>query len=299
MHRRHHDGTPRMRTTRWIALVRCAVAVATLVVTASCSNPPTPPTTPEVVPGLSVAPCTIKPAATNTGAASSLEDSPTTVLQDGQTLENVRVASLDIPGRNVVVRNVEVAGKILVTGDDVTIDRVSMASIAISSASRTTVQYSNIGNSLEDAIHITSDSGRMIKNVVLSHNYIHTPRAPKEAHYDGTQVRGIRGLRIFCSTYDPGPYQQTFNAAVFIEEANGGNKNVSVENNWLYGFGFSIMLDSNGVRIVGNRVGGDIHWDTCAVGPKADLASLDNRDNFNENTNAPEALCKAPGAKSR
>jgi hypothetical protein len=288
-----------MRTTRWTTLVSCAAAIATLVVTATCSSPPTPPNTPQANPDLSVAPCTLKPAATNTGASGSLEESTTTVLQDGQTLENVRVASLDIPGRNVVVRNVEVAGKILVTGDNVTIDRVSMASMAISSASGTTVQYSNIGNSLEDAIHITSDSGRMIKNVVLSHNYIHTPRAPEEAHYDGTQVRGVRGIRISCSTYDPGPYQQTFNAAVFIEEANGGNKNVSVEHNWLYGFGFSIMLDSNGVRIVGNRVGGDIHWDACAVGPKANLASLENRDNFNENTNAPEAMCNAPGAQSR
>jgi hypothetical protein len=287
-----------MRTSRWTILVSCAVVTATLVATAGCSSPANPANPPQET-DVSVAPCTIKPAATNTGASGKLKDSSMTVLQDGQTLENVRVASLDISGRNVVVRNVEVAGKILVTGDDVTIDRVSMASIAISSASGTTVQYSNIGNSTDDAIHVTSDSGRMIKNVLLSHNYIHTPRAPEEAHYDGTQVRGVRGIRISCSTYDPGPYQQTFNAAVFIEEANGGNKNVSVEHNWLYGFGFSIMLDSNDVRIVGNRVGGDIHWDTCAVGPKADLASLENRDNFNENTNAPEAMCDAPGAQTR
>ena len=296
MHRRQQHRTSRLRTSRWTTRVSCAMVAATMVGTASCSNPPNPP---QEIPDVSVAPCTLKPAARNTGASGSLQDSSTTVLQDGQTLENVRVASLEIPGTNVIVRNVEVAGKTLITGDDVTLDRVSTASIAISSASGTTVQYSNIGNTAEDGIHVTSDSGRMIKNVLLTHNFIHTPRVADEAHYDGTQVRGVNGLLITCSTYDPGPYQQTFNAAVFIEEANGGNRNVSIEHNWLYGFGFSIMLDSNKVRIVGNRVGGDIHWGTCAVGPRTDVASLDIRDNFNENTNAADAMCDAPGAQSR
>jgi hypothetical protein len=59
------------------------------------------------------------------------------------------------------------------------------------------------------------------------------------------------------------------------------------------------MLDSNNIRIVGNRVGGDIHWGTCAVGPMTDVSLLDIRDNFNEKTNSADPMCDAPEAQSR
>jgi archaellum component FlaG (FlaF/FlaG flagellin family) len=297
MHRRHRQGRSRVRTSRWTSLLSCTVAGAvTMVGTASCSSAPNPQ--PEI-PEASKAPCTLKPAAANTGASGPLQDSSTTVLKDGETLENARVASLEVRGTNITVRNVEVAGDAFIVGDNVTFDHVSAASIAISSASGTIVKYANIGNGIGDGIHVTSDSGRMVKNVLLTHNFIHTPRFEDDAHYDGTQVRGVDGLLISCSTYDPGRYQHTFNAAVFIEDANGGNTNVAVERNWLYGFGFSVMVDADNTRIVGNRVGGDIHWRTCLVGPMTDVASLDIRDNFNENTNAADPMCDAPGAQSR
>ena len=235
----------------------------------------------------------MKPSASNTGPTGRLQDNPTTVLKNGQTLENARVEGLEIRGKGVTVRNVEVAGDVFITGNNAMLDHISATGVAISSASGATVQYSNIGKSSEDGIHITSDRGRMVKNVLLSHNFIHTPKVPKSAHYDGTQVRGVKGLVISCSTYDPGKYQSTFNAAVYIEDANGGNTKVSIENNWLYGFGFSVMIDAPKTRIIGNRVGGDIHWDICYLSDSVSVSSLKIRDNINEETNEPEPMCTA------
>ena len=286
-----------------VLLCVATISALTALGTVSCSSPATPePATPETVtpetvapessntPSDSSGPCAIKPSAENTGAAGQLQNNSTTVLNNSQTLENVRVKDLEIQGNGVTLRNV-VAESILITGNDAMLDHVSSTGISISSAANATVQFSNIGNTKGDGIHITSDGERMVRNVVLRHNFIHTPKVPESAHYDGTQVRGVRKLVISCSTYDPGPYRDPFNAAIYIEDANGGNTKVSIVHNWLYGFGFSVMIDSSKTRIIGNRVGGDIHWDTCDLGDSVRVSSLKIRDNINDETHEPEPMC--------
>jgi hypothetical protein len=302
--------TSRLRIRKLTVLLCVATVTAlTALSTASCSSPTTPesathetathetattqPATPKASNTRSVPidSCETKPSASNTGPNGRLRDNSTTVLKNGQLLENARVKGLEIRGKGVTVRNVKVTGSIFITGDNATLDHVSATGIAISSASGAQVQYSNIAKSPEDGIHITSDSGRMVKNVVLSHNFIHTPKVPNSAHYDGTQVRGVRGLVISCSTYDPGKYRYPYNAAIYLEDANGGNRNVSIEHNWLYGFGFSVMIDDSKTRIIGNRVGGDIHWATCDLGDSVRVSSLKMRDNINDETGKPEQMC--------
>ena len=229
-----------------VLLCIATVAAMTALGTASCSGPPTPGpatqktatqetvTTPTSKPeatnteGDSSDSCETKPSASNSGATGQLKDSSTTILNNGQKLENVRVKGLEIRGKDVKVRNVEVTTDIFITGDNAMLDHVSATGIAISSASGAIVQYSNIGKSSEDGIHITSDRGRMVKNVLLTHNFVHSPKVPESAHYDGTQVRGVKGLVISCSTYDPGKYRNPYNAAIYLEDANGGNTKVSM-----------------------------------------------------------------------
>jgi hypothetical protein len=283
--------------------------VLTVLGMASCSRPATQETvtpqtaTPETTRSAKATPeasntqsvpsdrCELKPSASNTGSTGPLKNSSTTVLNNGQTLENVRVKELEIRGKDVTVRNVEATGYILVTGDDALIDHVSTPGIGISSASGITVQYTNIGNGDGDGIHVTSDGGRLIRNVVLKYNFIHSPKVPDDAHYDGTQVRGVKGLVISCSMYDPGKYRDPYNAAIYLEDANGGNTKVSIEHNWLYGFGFSVMIDSPKTRIIGNRIGGDVHWGTCDLGDSVSVSSLKIRDNINDQTHKHESMC--------
>lgn len=287
-----------------VLLCIATVAAMTALGTASCSEQPTPePATQKTVTTQTPAPkasdtqsvpnnsCETKPSASNTGSTGHLENSSITVANNGQKLENVRVKELEVRGKNVILRNVEVTGSILITGNNAMLDHVSTTGIGISSASGAMVQYSNIAKSEEDGIHITSDRGSMVKDVILSHNFIHSPKVPESAHYDGTQVRGVKGLTISCSTYDPGKYRSPYNAAIYVEDANGGNTKVSIENNWLYGFGFSVMIDSPRTQIVGNRVGGDIHWGTCDLGDSVSVSSLKIRDNIDDETQEPEPMC--------
>lgn len=235
--------------------------------------------------------CSFKPSASTTGASGSRTNRSVRVLNDGQTLQNADVDDIEIRGSNVTVRNVSVAGNILVTGDNAKIDHVTAQGVAISSASGTTLQYSNIGYSKEDGIHITSDRGRMIRNAVLRYNYIHHPRVPSDAHYDGTQVRGVNGLIIDCSVYDPGSFQWTLNAAVYLEDANGGDTNVRVTNNWLYGHAFPVMVDAGTSTFTKNRIGGDIKWDVCYPAKGLNSSDFTSSGNVWDATNAKLNLC--------
>ncbi len=247
--------------------------------TRSSTTPARPAKTTAPPPPVTSAACGARPSASNTGAHGTRRSSGTTVLGNGAVLENANVSDLTIEGDNVKVRNVAVSGGILVTGDGVTIDHVTTKGIGISSASNVTVQYANIGFGDDDAIHVTSDRGRLVKNVSLTHNYIHDPRVSSSAHYDGTQVRGASGVTISCSNYDPGAYQSTYNAAVYLEDANGGTSNVKVVNNWLNGFGFPVMIAASGTQLLDNKLGGDIHWENCYVGDGPGNAGLVSRGN--------------------
>ena len=210
-----------------------------------------------------LAPCRMKPKMTNTGARGDLSASGRTTLGDGATLKNARVSDLTISGNGVKVRNVRVDGTVLITGENVRIKRVTAEHIGISSAVNVLVAKSNIGYSPDDGIHVTSDGDRLVRNVELRYNLVHHPEAPPESHYDGTQVRGVDGMVIRCSVYRAGPFQETMNANIFLENANGGVSDVTIARNWLYGSAWSVMVSADSARLIGNRVGGDPHWGYC------------------------------------
>lgn len=210
-------------------------------------------------------PCKFRPSKFNTGARGELRQSGVTTVESGKTLENVSVQRLHVAGSNVTIRNVRVAGSILVTGDRVKVRRVTAQGVSISSASHVSVARSHIRSSPMDGIHITSDRGRLVRDVTLRYNLVRRPQTPSDNHYDGTQVRGVDGLSIRCSTYRAGRYHENFNAAVFLEHANGGSSNVEVRNNWMFGFAFSVMVDSRSATFTGNKIGGDIKWGPCLL----------------------------------
>lgn len=271
-----------------------ACIISAFVLTACRSESPRadPPHSSTASPRIVSRPCTDKPSAANTGPTGHLKSSSVTVLADaGSTLTNARVRNLVISGTDVTVRNVEVLGGIFVKGDGATIDHVKTEGIAVSSASGTTIERTEIANGADDAVHLTSDAGRRVRDVTMRYNYIHSPRVDDSAHYDGTQVRGVSGLTISCSTYNAGPYRPPYNAAIYLEDANGGNADVSIEHNWLYGFGFSVMIASPGTRLIGNRVGGDIHWNLCYLGDGVRPRQIVDRANVQEDSGRTGPLC--------
>ena len=207
--------------------------------------------------------CLVRPSASNTGAKGTLASSSvSTVDKSGTTLQNVSVpGNLMVTGDNVTIRNVKVQGTVTVRGDHALVDHVSAKGIAVSGSVGTTVQYSNMSGG-NDASGVTSDTGRA-KDIVLQYNYIHSPNPSPTAHYDGTQVRGVDGLKILCSTYELGTWESTYNAAIYMENANGGTTNVTVANNWLDGGGITLYVNATNLRVTGNKFGRAYHWDVC------------------------------------
>jgi hypothetical protein len=227
---------------------------------------PTPSPTPTPTPPPTDSSC-VKPTAANTGATGTRTASSVTALNtNGQVLEDVNVTSLTINAANVTVRNVQVNGRILVnrSADNATIERVTAKHIGFSSSLGTKVLNSRITNSTEDGWHITGDSGRRVEGVVLRGNLVDAPVPPSGAHYDGLQVRGANNLLVECNTINLGPYQDTFTAAVFLENANGGNTGVKVLNNWLDGGGYIIY--PGGGEFSRNVFGSQARWGICYGG---------------------------------
>lgn len=238
--------------------------------------------------------CKTRPSSDNTGANSVSAQRTDTKAADNAVIENVSVPSLDISGNDVTVRNVKVDGNIFIRGDRVSLDHVTTTGISISSASDVTIQYANIGFGADDGIHITSDRGRKVARITLEYNYIHDPRVEPTAHYDGTQIRGADTVSIVCSNYDPGPYQPQFNAAIYLEDANGGDTGVTIRNNWLTGFGYSVMIDAKDTKLVGNAVGGNPKWGLCYLAKGLNPGAVSSVDNVDQASNRPISLCAGP-----
>jgi hypothetical protein len=261
----------------------CSAVATTDQVSGTARSAPSAPSSPQH--------CESKPSAKTTGATGVLPTRSVTKLRDGDTLTDATVDHLLISGDDVTVRNVQVNGTIGITGNRVMVDRVTTRGLSISSASHVTVKNANIGFGEGDGIHVTSDRGRMVTEVTLRHNYVHDPKVKDDAHYDGIQVRGIDGMSIICSVFDAGPYKPMYNAGIYLEDANGGDSNITVANNWIYGYGFSIMMDARNTTLDSNRVGGDIHWGTCRLGKRTGNPELRSLGNVDERTGQPLSLC--------
>lgn len=228
---------------------------------------PTPDPTPTPTPDPTTC---VKPDATNTGATGTLTTytGPTTITANGTVVENKRVSGgLVVQGDNVTIRNVEAPGGVFVQqGHNATIEKLTGSSVVNSSSNGLKVLKSNLGFVDDgDSLHITSDSGVYIDGVVIKNNWIHDPRPPAGAHYDGLQVRGAKNVTVECNTFDAGPYQSTHNAHVYFEYDNGGYSNVTVKDNWLIGNAWSTMwgtANDSLTKLVGNKFSNP-HWGAC------------------------------------
>ncbi len=117
-------------------------------------------------------------------------------------------------------------------------------------------------------MHVTSDGASLNAGVKITNNYIHNPRPGDGSHYDGLQVRGVNGLDVLCNNFDLGSAQFEYNAAVYLEPANGGHSNVVIDGNWLLGGGhiFHYGADNDDkTRLTNNHFGGDPYWGPTAT----------------------------------
>lgn len=206
-------------------------------------------------------PATGRPSPPDAGVddtAPLADRAPEDFSRDGLVLENVRIdGGITLSGSNQTLRNARIEGGVLVLGDDVTIEDSSVGALAVSGASGFVARRLEVfGLSGSDGIHITSDRGR-VTDLLIEDSWIHSPQLTPESHYDGIQVRGVDGLTVRGSHIDLGAYQPQYTSAVFLEDANGGNTRVLLENNWINGGGYAIHLTGEEIIVRDNVFGPD------------------------------------------
>jgi hypothetical protein len=181
-------------------------------------------------------------------------------------IENKTISGdVTIAAANVTIRNSKVTGSIAVArpGVGARIITNTVPVVSISSSQDVVIERNDMGfASDKDTMHVTSDNGAKVTDVRIANNYIHDPFTSGN-HYDGLQVRGADRLTVYCNNFDLGAPQEYYNAAVYLEPANGGHSGVVVDNNWLFGgaFGFMYGPDNDGMtRLTNNHFGGQYLW---------------------------------------
>lgn len=179
-----------------------------------------------------------------------------TLDRPGAVTEDVVLeGDVELRGDRQVLRNVRVEGRVLVTGHDITVEDSEIGSLSISGAQRFTGRRLEIFGFLgSDGVHITSDRGR-VQDVLIEDSWIHSPQLAEGSHYDGVQVRGVDRLTLRGNRIDLGEHDPRMTAAVFLQEANGGNTEVLIADNWLGGGGYTLYLGGDGVTVTGNVFG--------------------------------------------
>ncbi|GAB3836388.1 hypothetical protein GCM10029963_76980 [Micromonospora andamanensis] len=196
-----------------------------------------------------------RPNSSNTGYRAGVDlrawTGPTYDSSSNRVIDGFRLAgSYTFTGKNVTLRNCEITGGVtLALASGVTIDSCTIrGGVAISSSQKVTIRHTNIHDFGADGIHITSDrDGIRVADVTIANSYLHSPSPACDAHADGMQVRGVDRLTLLNNHINMGAWRQVcgkdaLNAAVFLQDANGGNQSVTLRDNLLVGGGFTFYL---------------------------------------------------------
>lgn len=224
---------------------------------------PSPPPTPPLTNG--------RPNSANTG----VDPNKTLPKYTGGAYNdssNITLDGLDFPavgggytfaGNNVTIRNSKFASGILFNGDNVRLENNDIVDgISLSGTAAAVIDRNEIRDYGADGIHITSDSGQ-VSNVTVTNNFIRSPTPEPGAHADGVQVRGVNGLTFTNNAIDMGVWKQVagqdaLNAAIFLEDANGGNSNITLNSNYLNGGGYILRIGAGpNQQFINNRFGPD------------------------------------------
>jgi len=179
-----------------------------------------------------------------------------TFRQNGMVLQDVVITGdVWLTGNDQTLRNVRVEGKVRVTGTGVTIDDSELGSLVLSGASGFTGSRLEVfGNPGDDGIQISSDT-RPAQDVLVEDSWVHSPDLNADSHYDGIQVRGVQDLVLRNLFLDLGPFDDRHATAIFLQDANGGNSGVLIEDSWIDGGAFALNLTGQDVTVRGNVFG--------------------------------------------
>lgn len=181
---------------------------------------------------------------TLTPMAGGAVTSSSTVIED-----KVITGDVTFSGSSLTLRNVRVTGRALFRGSSIVVEDSEFGAVSLSGSQNVRLSRVDVfGYAGSDGIHVTSDSGRA-RDVLVEDTWIHNPLVTASSHYDGMQVRGVEGLTLRRVSIELGAHKPQYNAALFLENANGGNRGVTVEDSWILGGGYAFYSFADQVAI--------------------------------------------------
>jgi hypothetical protein len=208
------------------------------------------------------------PGASNTGVPSgtALKASGDLVVSKaGTVIDGYDVnGTIEVSASNVTIKNTRVRGKgfssirvhdglsgVVIQDCEVNGQGTSGTAGSNGIQGTATVQRCDISG-VENGI--TPDSGSVLRD-----NFVHNLGAPGAAHYDGIQIDGgLSGITIEHNTI-LNQFEQT--SAVMIDNYFGPTSNITVNDNYLGGGGYTVYSDGqfsggsiSGVRFTNNRM---------------------------------------------
>lgn len=179
-----------------------------------------------------------------TPMAGGVVASSSTAIED-----KVITGDVTFSGSSLTLRNVRVTGHALFRGSNLVVEDSEFGAVSLSGTQNVRLSRVEVfGSTGSDGIHVTSDSGQA-RNVLVEDTWIHNPLVTASSHYDGMQVRGVEGLTLRRVSIELGPHKPQYNAALFLENANGGNRGVTVEDSWILGGGYTFYSFADQVAV--------------------------------------------------
>ncbi|WP_250443506.1 hypothetical protein [Actinotalea sp. C106] len=174
----------------------------------------------------------------------------------GVVLEDVVIDDdVTFAGDDVTLRNVRINGEVIFRGDGAVLADSEVGALSLSGTTDFHGRGIEIfGATGRDGVHITSDSGRA-SDVVLEDVWVHSPKVTPTSHYDGIQVRGVDNLVMRRLHIDLGPREPQHNAALYLQDAQGGNQDVLVEDSTFLGGGYVMYIFAEDVKVRRSTMG--------------------------------------------
>lgn len=177
------------------------------------------------------------------------------VSASGVTILNRSTSGdLIITGSNVTVKGCNIGGQIKVRGgNNVVIEDTTTQGLIFDGATNfrvtRSVAYGVLGH---DGMQIKADGGWGVPaDGLIEDSWFGAPVVNASSHYDSVQVRGCRRITFRHCTFDHGETpSDRYNATIFLENANGGNYDVLIENNYFRARGYhSLRLYGSGIIV--------------------------------------------------
>lgn len=193
-----------------------------------------------------------------------------TVRQDNVVLDGQEITGdVTVYGNNFTIKNSRITegSLILRNNSDILVENSKIGGISISGAKNVTIRGSDIGGNRNGrGIYIAAGTNEeRPQNILIENSWVHEQNitsvdGQKGGSYYAVHVRGVENLTLRNNYFDATPFIHLPEgggtvAAIALQNANGGNDNVTIDGNCIDGGGFMFYFGAHNLTVTNNKIG--------------------------------------------